>query len=1089
MPPPKWPVIPKPGPPFRAQPAFSTGPVITSVSPNSSVIGGGVTITITGIRLRNNVDGTAPTVLFGAIPGTGVVVVDPTTITVTAPAASGSGLVDVSVTIDGQTSTLDDAFAYYQATITELIPRFGPAAGGTATVLYGFNFLTGSTITFGGVAGIDATFIDEEHYAVTTPAHAGGHVNVVITPPAGTPATLSNGFQYTTLARGQDVRRNPGINIHDNLNNAPNDCTFTIDGNSNAPSVGEPVTIVDSFDGNRLLFSGKILDWTQRYEGKSYQIAWTAHAVDHTWMLKKRWPFGSYDLVPADAIVRDLITKYAPEFTNDFVQTNLAPLTIKFDGTQDLPTALSTIATNIGGGHWYVDYLWRMHFFHTPPPDLKPLVPISAGPGTPIFLSEGSSMPSLLTFDAAYYYVRSTFIYSNGVESRMGPVSNIVAFTGTKQMRMDNIPIGTDPSGTITCVARRIYLQKGIGQLKRFIKVTDNTTTTIEAYIGMSSSGVIQYEYKIPGTKGTSTAPSNTAVPPPPLSGPTVSLSGSGASLVIPPTQQGFYVFRVAALYPDGTESSPSPESERLGIGGATATTVYFSNLPTFTDITGTAPTGYVVYVRLAQATNVGPGGSVPSRGTPLSPRLGILPYGPSSGSAPSKPDFGERPKPGGTGPEFVWPNPDGPYLEDTNQPDDLTDTNDLLMHDPPFDVSEDVSQLRNRVIVLGAGTTVTDDVAQGESEIPVSDISIFSDFGGTVLLDGGQVVDYLAPSTHTTGIGTIFLTTELEKPVVNGAAIRFYFMVEDVDAQNERGAIELDKSGNPTDGVHEFVVSDTSLKFPQQLYMRGNAELEVFGRPIKTITYVTRDPKTRSGAIVHADMKAPPCVGDFLIQQVDIDQVHDQNDDLDPRYHVTASSSRYDLNDFLLQLATKLTEGKATGDLTGVPKSAVNTINAAAGTFVYAEYTFTSAQIRSLNSSPVEVLSAPGEGKVIVPIWAVEYTHEVNLYSQTTGLSLYYSVDENGGGGPGNNAVVLFSASSFTAGGVAEQRWNYALNSATFFDRNIPAGGGGSPVNKSIYARSSANVSGDSAVGQNINYARLVIAYVVIDDPAVKPV
>jgi hypothetical protein len=101
--------------------------------------------------------------------------------------------------------------------------------------------------------------------------------------------------------------------------------------------------------------------------------------------------------------------------------------------------------------------------------------------------------------------------------------------------------------------------------------------------------------------------------------------------------------------------------------------------------------------------------------------------------------------------------------------------------------------------------------------------------------------------------------------------------MGEDLESQNARGRVELDINGNATDGIHEYVISDSSLIFPQQLYTRLYAELELFANPIVSVRYATRDPKSRSGQTVHFDLTNPPIKGDFLIQSVTIDQIHDE--------------------------------------------------------------------------------------------------------------------------------------------------------------------------------------------------------------------
>jgi hypothetical protein len=268
-------------------------------------------------------------------------------------------------------------------------------------------------------------------------------------------------------------------------------------------------------------------------------------------------------------------------------------------------------------------------------------------------------------------------------------------------------------------------------------------------------------------------------------------------------------------------------------------------------------------------------------------------------------PGTGEGTPPGsGTGPEIPqWPNPDGPYLENFDLPDRIDSANVDLLRDPPFTQSIDLSQVRNRIYVRGAGTVTTAAVLEGQSTVPVADLSMFQPTGGIVMV-GFQKLEYTS-LTQPSGVGSIFLKLPMSKVLELGSPVQLFFQADDVGSQEILSAIELDKDGQPTDGIHEYTIVDTSLTTAFQLYMRAYAELELFANPIVTVNYATRDPKTRSGATVSIDLTDPPCKGDFLIQDVTIDQIHDEADELAPRYSVSASSVKFELSDLLLQIIT----------------------------------------------------------------------------------------------------------------------------------------------------------------------------------------
>ena len=111
--------------------SYHDAPTVTNLSVNSGSVSGGTSVTITGTHFTSDAS-----VAFGTNPGTNVVVVSETQITVNSPA--GTGTVDVRVTTPGGTSAINsnDEFTY------------------TVPVIY----LTTSTYNgnLGGLSGADA---------------------------------------------------------------------------------------------------------------------------------------------------------------------------------------------------------------------------------------------------------------------------------------------------------------------------------------------------------------------------------------------------------------------------------------------------------------------------------------------------------------------------------------------------------------------------------------------------------------------------------------------------------------------------------------------------------------------------------------------------------------------------------------------------------------------------------------------------------------------------------------------------------------------------------------------------------------------
>jgi uncharacterized lipoprotein YbaY len=84
-------------------------------------------------------------------------------------------------------------------TVTLVAPATGAAAGGTLVNITGTNFATTGTVTvtFGGVAATGVTVVNSTTITCTTPAHAAGAVNVVVTNPDTQSGTMAGGFTYT----------------------------------------------------------------------------------------------------------------------------------------------------------------------------------------------------------------------------------------------------------------------------------------------------------------------------------------------------------------------------------------------------------------------------------------------------------------------------------------------------------------------------------------------------------------------------------------------------------------------------------------------------------------------------------------------------------------------------------------------------------------------------------------------------------------------------------------------------------------------------------------------------------------------------
>jgi hypothetical protein len=168
-------------------------PAITSIAPTSGPLSGGQTVTVRGTDFTG-----ATAVKFGATPGTSLVVVSATKLTVVSP-AHAAGVVPIRVTTPDGTSALvaADQYTYAPApTITSISPTSGPAAGGQTVTVNGTDFTGVTAVKFGSTPGTSVTVISSTQLTVVSPAHATGTVPIRVVTRSGT-SPLVTADRYT----------------------------------------------------------------------------------------------------------------------------------------------------------------------------------------------------------------------------------------------------------------------------------------------------------------------------------------------------------------------------------------------------------------------------------------------------------------------------------------------------------------------------------------------------------------------------------------------------------------------------------------------------------------------------------------------------------------------------------------------------------------------------------------------------------------------------------------------------------------------------------------------------------------------------
>jgi len=177
---------------FKAPGTISNPPTVLSVSPSSGSDDGGTNVTVTGTNFASGAS-----VTFGGTVASNTVVVNSTTLTATTLPHSAGTVTVVVTNPNGQSGSLNSGYTYTaNPTITSVSPSTGSVSGGTSVTITGTNFVSGATVTFGGTGATNVVFVNSTSLTATTPAHAAGGVNVVVTDSNNLSGTLANGFIY-----------------------------------------------------------------------------------------------------------------------------------------------------------------------------------------------------------------------------------------------------------------------------------------------------------------------------------------------------------------------------------------------------------------------------------------------------------------------------------------------------------------------------------------------------------------------------------------------------------------------------------------------------------------------------------------------------------------------------------------------------------------------------------------------------------------------------------------------------------------------------------------------------------------------------
>ncbi len=180
-----------------------TAPQVVQVVPSDGA--GGTRVLIAGKNLLHTTS-----VHFGTVAATDVTVEKSGTTIITHAPTQMAGVVDVTVTSAGGTSSpvTADRFTYLAPSITSVSNRFGSTTGGTRVRIVGVGLAGATAVRFGGVESKDFVVrLTGNLLTAVAPAGTAGTVQIDVVTPEGVASTAGrSGFTYEVHVKSARTR-------------------------------------------------------------------------------------------------------------------------------------------------------------------------------------------------------------------------------------------------------------------------------------------------------------------------------------------------------------------------------------------------------------------------------------------------------------------------------------------------------------------------------------------------------------------------------------------------------------------------------------------------------------------------------------------------------------------------------------------------------------------------------------------------------------------------------------------------------------------------------------------------------------------
>jgi hypothetical protein len=136
---------------------------------------------------------------------------------------------------DADNSNVGAVWVFGQPSIAGVTPDGGSVGGEDDVTISGVNLFNVTSVTFGGVAAINVTPVDAETVMATTPPHAAGRVDVILSTQTSGGSRLRGGYTYE-----------------------PHATVTTLISSRNPSTVGQRVRFTASVSGGGNAASGKV---------------------------------------------------------------------------------------------------------------------------------------------------------------------------------------------------------------------------------------------------------------------------------------------------------------------------------------------------------------------------------------------------------------------------------------------------------------------------------------------------------------------------------------------------------------------------------------------------------------------------------------------------------------------------------------------------------------------------------------------------------------------------------------------------------------------------------------------------------------